>query len=107
MGSDFDSPRHDPGRPPSVSPRTNEQAPADHATQRGLSPRDTSLLNTSIAAAQNRTVELREQLALALANGVTPEQLVDIIDYAGVHAGHQVAHQMSILGDVLREMDER
>jgi 4-carboxymuconolactone decarboxylase len=53
----------------------------------GLSPRDRSLVTVSALVAMNRPDQLRSHLALAHANGVTREELVEAITHLAFYAG--------------------
>ena len=52
-----------------------------------LSRRDRSLVKVSALIALNRADQLRSHLAMARANGVTQEQLIETITHAAFYAG--------------------
>ena len=53
----------------------------------GLSPRDRSLVTVSALIAMNRLDQLRPHLARARDNGVTQEELVEVITHLAFYAG--------------------
>ena len=53
----------------------------------GLSPRDRSLVTVSALIAMNRPDQLRSHLALAHANGVTRDELIEAITHLAFYAG--------------------
>jgi 4-carboxymuconolactone decarboxylase len=53
----------------------------------GLSRRDRSLATVSALVAMNRPDQLRSHLALARENGLTPEELVEMITHLAFYAG--------------------
>jgi len=52
-----------------------------------LSPRDRSLVTVSALVAMNRPDQLRSHLALALANGVTRQEIIEAITHLAFYAG--------------------
>jgi alkylhydroperoxidase/carboxymuconolactone decarboxylase family protein YurZ len=57
----------------------------------GLSAKDRSILSIAGAAALLRTDDLRIEIDKALANGVTADEVRDIIDQVAIHADSSVA----------------
>ena len=53
----------------------------------GLSPRDRSLITVATLTALYRTGQLPSHLRLALANGVTPDELVEMFTHLAFYAG--------------------
>jgi len=60
--------------------------------QPGLSPRDRSIVTVSALITAYRPDELFWHMKRALANGVTKEELVEIITHLGFYAGWPSAH---------------
>lgn len=72
-----------------------------------LSLRDRSLVTVAMLAALSRGPELRTHLRGALANGVTPNELREVMVHSYLYAGLPVAFGgVSALGDVLSD-DEK
>jgi alkylhydroperoxidase/carboxymuconolactone decarboxylase family protein YurZ len=84
-------------------PLGDPQGNLDDVANAAMPPRDISLLNVAVAAAQDRTDELRAQVSFALASGITPQEIVDILDQAALHTGRSHEHQLIILGDAIRD----
>jgi 4-carboxymuconolactone decarboxylase len=57
----------------------------------GLSPRDRSLITVAALVALYRTNELPTHLRLALQNGVTRDELVEVITHLAFYAGWPTA----------------
>ena len=53
----------------------------------GLTPRERSMLTVAMLVALNRTPQLRAHLAGALANGVTKEEIREVLLHAMLYAG--------------------
>ena len=53
----------------------------------GLSPRDRSLATVSALIALNRPDQLRSHMALARDNGVSKEELVEVLTHLAFYAG--------------------
>ena len=62
----------------------------------GLSPRDRSMITVAALMALNRTEQLRHHLQRALDNGVTKEELVELITHLAFYSGWPTA--MSAIG---------
>ena len=58
----------------------------------GLSKRDRSLITVATLVAQYRTNELRYHLKFALQNGVTKDELAEIITHLAFYAGWPTAN---------------
>ncbi|WP_435225716.1 carboxymuconolactone decarboxylase family protein [Streptomyces sp. Tue6028] len=56
-------------------------------TREGLSPRDRSLITVAVLAATYRPDQLNSHLRLALANGLTEEELVEALTHLAFYAG--------------------
>jgi 4-carboxymuconolactone decarboxylase len=52
-----------------------------------LSKRDRSLITVASLVALNRTAQLRAHLGRAIDNGVTPEELIEVITHLAFYAG--------------------
>lgn len=53
----------------------------------GLSKRDRSLATVSVLIAMNRPEQLRSHLALAIQNGLTPEELAEVMTHLAFYSG--------------------
>ena len=60
-------------------------------TRPGLEPRIRSMLTVTMLTALNRSHELRTHLRGALNNGVTREEIVEILLHAGIYCGFPAA----------------
>jgi 4-carboxymuconolactone decarboxylase len=65
----------------------------------GLDRRTRSAVTVAILAALGRERELELHVGAALRNGVTREELAEVILHAGVYAGVPAAHAASIVAD--------
>jgi 4-carboxymuconolactone decarboxylase len=72
---------------PKLAELTDEVLYADVWERPGLSKRDRSLVTVAALVAMNRPDQLRSHLALARENGVTQEELVEIITHLAFYAG--------------------
>lgn len=68
-----------------------EHAYVAHWTRPGLAPRDRSLLTLGILIGLRNERELRSHVAAALKNGVTTEQLEEVIYHSTAYAGFPAA----------------
>jgi 4-carboxymuconolactone decarboxylase len=57
----------------------------------GLKPRDRSMITIAMLVAQNRPQELRTHIRAALTNGVTREEVSEILLHANVYCGAPAA----------------
>lgn len=70
----------------------------------GLSRRDRSLITVSALLAMNRTEQLRFHLERALTNGVTKDELVELMTHLAFYSGWPTAvSAVMIAKDVFRE----
>lgn len=72
---------------PKLAELTDQVLYGDVWRRAQLSPRDRSLATVAALIAMNRPDQLRSHLALALANGVTREELVEVIVHLAFYAG--------------------
>jgi 4-carboxymuconolactone decarboxylase len=69
----------------------------------GLSKRDRSLITVSALVALNRTEQLRFHLQRALANGLTREELIEVITHLAFYSGWPTAvSAVMIANEVLK-----
>jgi 4-carboxymuconolactone decarboxylase len=72
----------------------------------GLSPRDRSLITVATLTALYRTNELPFHLRLALENGVTRDELIELITHLAFYAGWPSANTaVAIARDTFAEVD--
>ena len=77
---------------------------ADIWTRPGLARRERSLIVVAMMTALGRWEELRLHLRGALNNGVTPEEIKEVLLQAAVYAGVPAANSaFHIAGEVLKE----
>ena len=57
----------------------------------GLKPRDRSMITISMLTALNRPQELRTHIRAALTNGVTREEIMEVLLHANVYCGAPAA----------------
>ncbi|WAC91838.1 carboxymuconolactone decarboxylase family protein [Mycobacterium sp. Aquia_213] len=69
----------------------------------GLSAKDRSILNIAGAAALLRTDDLRIEIDKALANGVTADEVRDIIEQVALHADLSLAECVCIAEQCLAD----
>ena len=60
-------------------------------TRPGLEPRTRSMLTVCMLTALNRSTELKTHLRGAMNNGVTREEIVEILLHAGIYCGFPAA----------------
>ena len=60
-------------------------------TRPGLEPKTRSMLTVSMLTALNRSQELKTHMRGALNNGVTREEIVEILLHAGIYCGFPAA----------------
>jgi 4-carboxymuconolactone decarboxylase len=72
---------------PKLAELTDEVLFGDVWTRPGLSPRDRSLITVAALTALVRTDQLRSHLALALDNGVTRDELSELVTHLAFYAG--------------------
>lgn len=64
---------------------------------RGLAPRDRSLVTVATLVALYRTNELPFHLAKALENGVTRDELIEVITHLAFYAGWPAANTAVVI----------
>ena len=75
-------------------------------TRPGLEPRIRSMLTISMLTALNRPSELRTHIRAALNNGVTREEVMEILLHANVYCGAPAAVEaFRCMRDVFKEAD--
>lgn len=72
---------------PKLAQLTDDVLFGDVWARPGLSPRDRSLATVSALIALNRPDQLRSHMALARDNGVTKEELVEVLTHLAFYAG--------------------
>jgi alkylhydroperoxidase/carboxymuconolactone decarboxylase family protein YurZ len=72
----------------------------------GLSAKDLSMLNIASAAALLRTDDLRVQIKRGLVNGVTADEVRDILGQVALHADSTLADCRRVAEQVLAEPGE-
>ena len=74
-------------------------------TRPGLKPRDRSMITISMLTALNRPHELKTHIRAALTNGVTREEISEILLHANVYCGAPAAiDAFSIMREVFAEI---
>lgn len=76
---------------PKLAELTDDVLFGDVWERPGLSPRDRSLITVATLTALYRTGQLPSHLRLALANGVTADELVEAITHLAFYAGWPTA----------------
>jgi 4-carboxymuconolactone decarboxylase len=76
---------------PALAGYTDDVLFGDVWKRPGLSPRDRSLITVATLVALYRTNELPTHLKLALQNGVTRDELVELITHLAFYAGWPTA----------------
>ena len=76
---------------PGLAAYTDDVLFGDVWTRPGLSPRDRSLITVATLVALYRTNELPTHLRLALQNGVTRDELTELITHLAFYAGWPTA----------------
>jgi 4-carboxymuconolactone decarboxylase len=72
---------------PKLAELTDEVVFGDIWERKGLSKRDRSMITVATLVALNRTEQLSFHLNFALENGVTQEELVELITHLAFYAG--------------------
>jgi 4-carboxymuconolactone decarboxylase len=81
-----------------------EHAYVAHWTRPGLSPKERSLLTIGILIGLRNERELRSHFAAGLRNGLTAEQLEEIVYHATVYAGFPAASSaLAVAAQVVAE----
>ncbi|SDG80166.1 4-carboxymuconolactone decarboxylase [Microbacterium pygmaeum] len=86
---------------PKLAELTDDVLFGDVWARPGLSPRDRSLITVAALIALNRTDQLRSHLGVGIQNGLTEDELVEVITHLAFYAGWPVA--VGAVG-VLREV---
>lgn len=89
---------------PALAKYTDDVLFGDVWRRPGLSPRDRSLITVATLVALYRTNELPTHLKLALQNGVTRDELVELITHLAFYAGWPTA--ATAVGIARRVFDE-
>lgn len=76
---------------PKLAELTDDVVFGDIWERRGLSKRDRSMITVATLVALNRTEQLSFHLNFALENGVTQEELVELITHLAFYAGWPTA----------------
>jgi 4-carboxymuconolactone decarboxylase len=91
---------------PALGEYTDDVLFGDVWKRPGLSPRDRSLITVATLAALYRTNELPFHLRLALENGVTRDELIELITHLAFYAGWPTANAaVAIARDVFAETE--
>lgn len=109
---DTDPPRNSPMRAPwgDIAPALTDISNAvlfDNVWQRpGLSPRDRSLITVASLIALYRSHELPFHLHKALENGVTREEIIEMVTHLAFYSGWPTASSaLAIIRTVFEEAD--
>jgi len=73
----------------------------------GLAKRDRSLITVAALIALNRTEQLRGHLERALGNGVTKDELIEVITHLAFYSGWPTAMSAALLAKDVVEARER
>jgi 4-carboxymuconolactone decarboxylase len=73
----------------------------------GLAKRDRSLITVAALIALNRTEQLRGHLERALGNGVTKDELIEVITHLAFYSGWPTAMSAALLAKDVIETRER
>ena len=76
---------------PHLATLTTDMVFGDVWERTGLSKRDRSLITVAALTAQYRTDQLRGHIARALENGVTREEIGEVITHMAIYAGWPTA----------------
>jgi 4-carboxymuconolactone decarboxylase len=82
---------------PKLLELTNEVLFGDVWERPGLSKRDRSLITVSALVALNRTDQLRFHIPRALENGVTKDELVELITHLAFYSGWPTAVSAAVV----------
>ena len=72
----------------------------------GLSKRDRSLITVSSLVALNRTEQLRSHLKRALENGVTKDELIELITHLAFYSGWPTSFSAAMIAKEIFEKTE-
>jgi 4-carboxymuconolactone decarboxylase len=73
----------------------------------GLAKRDRSLITVATLIALNRTEQLRGHLERALGNGVTKDEIIEVITHLAFYSGWPTAMSAALLAKDVLEARER
>ena len=90
---------------PKLAELTDDVLFGDVWERPGLSKRDRSLITVSALVALNRTEQLPGHLRRAIANGVTGDELVELITHLAFYAGWPSAMSAIVIARKLLETD--
>ena len=82
---------------PKLSELTQEVLFGDIWERPGLSKRDRSLITVAALVALNRTEQLRHHLTRALENGVTKDEIIELITHLAFYSGWPTAMSAILL----------
>ncbi len=82
---------------PKLSELTQQVLFGDIWERPGLSKRDRSLITVAALVALNRTEQLRHHLTRALENGVTQDELIELITHLAFYSGWPTAMSAVLL----------
>jgi 4-carboxymuconolactone decarboxylase len=88
---------------PKLSELTQQVLFGDIWERPGLSKRDRSLITVSALVALNRTEQLRHHLNRALENGVTQDELIELITHLAFYSGWPSAMSAILLAKEMFE----
>jgi 4-carboxymuconolactone decarboxylase len=92
---------------PKLAQLTDDVLFGDVWARPGLSPRDRSLVTVSALIAMNRPDQLRSHMSLALRNGVTQDELVEMLTQLAFYAGWPNAvTAVGVARDVFNEQEK-
>lgn len=90
---------------PKLVQMTNEVAYGDIWERPGLSKRDRSLITVAALTALGRPEQLRTHLERALGNGVTKEEIAELVTHMAIYAGWPAAMAAAHIATDLYEAD--
>lgn len=76
---------------PHLATLTTEMVFGDVWEREGLSKRDRSLITVAVLIAEYRTEQLRGHIARALTNGVTRDEIGEVITHMAIYSGWPTA----------------
>src|SRR5947208_16066682 len=88
---------------PKLLQLTNDVLFGDVWERPGLSKRDRSLITVAALVALNRTEQLRGHLERALANGVTKDEVVELITHLAFYSGWPTATSAALVAKEVLE----
>jgi len=88
---------------PKLSELTQQVLLGDIWERPGLSKRDRSLITVATLVALNRTEQLRHHLTRALENGVTKDEIIELITHLAFYSGWPTAMSAILLAKEMFE----